>query len=570
MGDVGAARSEPKAPARALASPGGSGGSARCRRRGRLAGRPRRAGMDSPMIPGLPLLLILWLIWSLSQEGQARRVAKQQGRPYTRANAPVVSPGFGRMIWFIAAWFFLSAPILFAADRAVQGDWRFLPLAVPCLAVLMPWTFAKVVLLPLHQARLALLLLRVPSVAWGNDRRGGPFLAATRALLSARAPSEAAVKRITTGLEKVKPLRAGGVAASGLLAAFRGDLDLARLLLASVEGFHVSARPDAAVRMAREWLAVDAAERGEWQSCAKYWGQLQQSRSGAWSFQKASGPRSRLTKLIGCVGSRIAREPRAPGSWTVWISWALAPRRRVTLPWVRRALAEASAGERAPRAAGMPPASRGDALDHALSAHAIVVGRGAGVHPAELHRAMKSWDQAFEDPGLMARVQKRSLSLEVPHPERVLFEMRRGVLEDLAIACDRARMPLRLLPADGLGVEIVDRLRNNLLESVERATESLHLRMEANRRLPASDELAESLSVQEACSRAAVMGGEEVRRIAFTISQGDLCNHAVWLYNDRGEKPVANVIMHWLHSEASAVGDAEGAELHRKNLACGI
>jgi len=211
-----------------------------------------------------------------------------------------------------------------------------------------------------------------------------------------------------------------------------------------------------------------------------------------------------------------------------------------------------------------------DALDYALSAHTLVVGRGAGVRPAELTRALKAWDRAFEDPALMGRIQKRALFLEVPSPERILFEMRRDVLEDLALASARARMPLRLMPANGLGMEISDRLRGNLLESVERATESLHRRREAGTSLPASDELAESLSVQEACIRAAAMVGDELRRIAFAIAQVDICDHAVWLFNDRREKPIANVIMQWLLSESRAVGDARGMELHGKNVGIGI
>jgi hypothetical protein len=522
------------------------------------------------MVPIIPILILLRLLYRWSEDASARRVAREQGRPLTRTSGPLVSPGFGRTIWFIVAWFFLPSALVFLIGEVVRGEWVLAPLLVPCLALLMPWRFARFVLVPLHQARLALLLLRVPSLAWGKDKRGGPFLAAAWALLSARKPGDETLKRVSAGLEKQKPLRAAGTAASGLLAAVRGDFERTRLILASVEQFHFSARPDAAVRLAREWLAVDAVERGDWHSATRHWGQLLQNEFGVWSFQRASRPRSRLTRLIGKVGSRVTRDPRAPGAASVWLSWALAPRRRTSLGWVRRALAEAKAGEAAGRAAAMRPAHSTDTLDQALSAHTIVVGRGAGVRPAELTRALKAWDRAFEDPELMGRVQKRALSLDVPSPEKVLFEMRRDVLEDLALASAWARMPLRLLPANGLGMEIGDRLRGNLLESVEKATESLHRRLEARQQLPASEELAESLSVQEACVRAAAMGGDELRRIAFAIAQADVCNHAVWLFNVQKEKPVANVIMQWLLSEARAVGNAEGVELHQKNVGIGI
>ena len=46
---------------------------------------------------------------------------------------------------------------------------------------------------------------------------------------------------------------------------------------------------------------------------------------------------------------------------------------------------------------------------------------------------------------------------------RLLFDMRQDVLHDLTLASAEGRIPLRLLPANGLGLEITDLLRGSLI-----------------------------------------------------------------------------------------------------------
>jgi hypothetical protein len=47
-------------------------------------------------------------------------------------------------------------------------------------------------------------------------------------------------------------------------------------------------------------------------------------------------------------------------------------------------------------------------------------------------------------------------------------------------------------------------------------------------------------------------------------------NFAVWLYNDRTEKPLANAIFRLLEAEAVALGDAESERLNKKNSNCDL
>lgn len=52
------------------------------------------------------------------------------------------------------------------------------------------------------------------------------------------------------------------------------------------------------------------------------------------------------------------------------------------------------------------------------------------------------------------------------------------------------------------------------------------------------------------------LGGPELGCLAFTKVHTDVCALAVWLFNDRKEKPIANAMFRFLLAEATAVGDA--------------
>ena len=65
-------------------------------------------------------------------------------------------------------------------------------------------------------------------------------------------------------------------------------------------------------------------------------------------------------------------------------------------------------------------------------------------------------------------------------------------------------------------------------------------------------------------------GGLEARRLAYAACHHEVCELAVWLFNVREEKPVANAMFRWLLAEAEIVGDSASADVNRKNVACGV
>ena len=85
------------------------------------------------------------------------------------------------------------------------------------------------------------------------------------------------------------------------------------------------------------------------------------------------------------------------------------------------------------------------------------------------------------------------------------------------------------------------------------------------------DRVAEGMPVgPERYEHAARRGGPEVRRLLWSRLHGDVCGYAVWLWNQRKERPLGNAIFRYLLREATELGDAERRALQEKNVACGV
>jgi hypothetical protein len=93
----------------------------------------------------------------------------------------------------------------------------------------------------------------------------------------------------------------------------------------------------------------------------------------------------------------------------------------------------------------------------------------------------------------------------------------------------------------------------------------------AQRELPQLEEWNEFLSLRalyrQACDASASLSDLS---LAHSIIRDKLVNFAVWLYNDRTEKPLANAIFRLLEAEAVALGDAESERLNKKNSNCDL
>lgn len=471
---------------------------------------------------------------------------------------------------------FLLAGLLASQARA----WLLLLCVVVILVVLaalfMPWTVARSLLIPRGMPRAARWVASLSTRTWGNDTIGGGLVAAAWAVLRRQrhdpaAPgqtSEHAISATIAWIERERDgqpmLRASHVLATGLLAAARGDLESARLLLTSVTELAPNTTPRTVRALAREWLVADAAARGKWDLAALL----------------AREPRahSRTLRLLAAVSARLAGWDRASPPWLLWLLWLHAPHRRHTLALVQRAVDTATAAATAQAGAdsatdaaadassshaGAAPADV-DAHQRALRAHVAVL--GGDDHERAIEDLAHAWDRALSAPETRRLVNERAAALGARGADAAWRALEDAVARDLADIVRQAGLPLGRCPTQSrVMAEAARLLRETLMNEVELAFDALLRRVTAERRLAAIDEWREWLSLRALHQRAVLVGGMDLRRMVFPHVHQIACKHAVWLWNQRGQHLLANAIFRWLLTEATTVGDSEAIELQQRN-----
>lgn len=481
------------------------------------------------------LRLLLWIVIPLwrSLRGHSR--------------APL--DGFAS-VWMLA----LVLAVLLGVVTLGGGLWAA-PFFVAALVGVMPWTVARRVLVPLGMSRAARVVASLSGWTWGADRQGGGLVAAVWAELRKREPDRDRLAAIEAARDAAATFSGARVLATGLVAAARGDMAGARTLLESVASISPRTTPPAVQALAREWLVAEAAEQGEWPRAAR--------------LARGPGSRTRATRLLGAIAARLAGEPGAPSPASLWALWLIAPARRHTLAWVRRAIAARPAQAPAPVPLDhrLETSLPDDAYDIALSTHVAILGtRAERLRPDDLERLGTAWDRALADGGVRALVMQRAALLGAKGGERALASVADAVARDLAGMARAAKVPLGRSVSDSRVLGGAQRwLREELFGELELAFDALSARASSGRALPAIDEWREWLSLRAIYDRACALGGMELRRLAFPHVHQALCKHAVWLWNERTLHLMANTMFRWLLDEALAVGDVEAIELQSRN-----
>ena len=496
----------------------------------------------------------------------ARMLAGRQGGVVAR---PVRTPRARWMIllWAIVLpiWGILGLALVLGGFTAAAGGVVGSALVL-LLPLFFPWAFARHVFVPLGMPRAAYFTVAaLPDWAWMRDPRGGAVLAGAWALLRQRRPDATRADWLERKLSSAtdhKALAGAGVAASGLLAAARGDLEGARAILTSVRLVDPKATPKAARRIALDWLLADAASRGHWKAVADL---------------RLETDASRSVRLCADIARRLLGDALAPSKARIWLGWALAPHRRATLPLVRRAVAtEARVPETsAPEA---EPAPEHEHLwDRALAAHARLLRHdatevGARVGGEALARLGIAWDGALADRGEQSVLAERAfvlgLSVAAAHGGAAIARITRAVEDDIAALARAAGVRLEALrSAGGTAARAAERLRDELLAEVELASGALRRRTDEKRALPATAEWRESIAIRAQYEHAVGLGGPELQRLLFSRVKNDVWSHAYWLSSERSERTVANAAYVWLLAEARAVGDTRAIDPLTGNVA---
>lgn len=428
-----------------------------------------------------------------------------------------------------------------------NGIWLTFGLGTFCL--LFPAWIARRVLAPLGFVRLAYFTAWLSRVEWRRDKPGGPALIAAWSLVQQDKPWPSTIAWVERKLtSSKKALQGSGVVAFGLLEAAKGRLEPAREWLDSVLMFDPRVAPPQVRVVAAEWLATDAAARGDWKRVKAI-------------AENQKWPGSSTLTLLKALAGRMLGEP-LPTNVGLWFWWLLAPRQLWTRGFVKQATAQKGKRTVAQKALPAPPEAldalgRATFLTLALKAH----GAPAAGSVVEVARA---WEAALGT-DLRSKLFMRATLVGGGEPDAAVEEVRQLVEKELGT----------LLPSTLSGVQgelpsliqsAASGRRGVVFAELEERMARMDSRKVSSKELPQLEEWRELLALRALYKQSC----EGDHPLAHSVIRDKLVNFGVWLYNQREEKPVANAIFHMLESEAVALGDSDSEELNKKNRECDL
>lgn len=469
----------------------------------------------------------------------------------------------------------LAVGVLLALERGSTGP--IAPLAVLTavgLVAVHPWIAVRWCI-PLGLPRLAVTLGRLGGHPWVRDPEGGAVLGGVLAQLRRSVDPE--MHAWLRGRLRRGPLRGAGLVAAGLLAADAGDRDTARALLVSLDDLDPDLCPPLARRLALDWLVADAVRDGDWarvQSLTEDHPELSPTLRLMLALARWHRGPSEHGAAAGAEGELDRGSPAASSLWRAWLA---APRRRHTLALVRGALARpahltalelpavtlADDPRLAANDGGPPPA---EAL--ALHMEAIVEGDAPGA-AGRMARAAAAWDRTIDDFGFRGHVRRRAESLRCESTgEKVIAQLHRDVCEDLARLMIEAGVPVESMGSGTTARRVAGHAHAGALEDLRRVAASVDGPKPA---LATVEHVVTQwlawLKVRRRYEAIARVASPELRREAYEIVELHLRQLMAWLWNELGERGLANAISTWLLLEAERVHDEASAAYHRHNVA---
>ena len=513
----------------------------------------RARGLRVAKVSTAPLFLAILIVRVVIAFAHSRTGAKGQ-----RIAQP--THGVRRFLRFVFIWL-LAAPLAgYVAITDSANAASYVPGALFLFTALF-WPIARYVLAPFGLVKPA-YYVALGAWAQNEERSSLALLAASIALIRRPQFDPEAAEFLDQKLQGESTLRGAGIAASAVLALARGDHEGARVLFESVRTLDGRVCGPAARHTAAEWLAASAAERGNWDEVAQIGADLVDAGRPAW--------------LLSGVAKRLLGRGDAPTKWWLLFRWAFSPARLATYPLVERAIAVPDGAvpideDRDSTLPQVPVSPEGDRLARALAMHVNLLTSKRPV-AREIAAVGRAFDEALSSDSLAHDIEERAVFLGANRGSSVLSRLRADVEESLFHLLKRHRIALDDT-VDDLGETAASaqrRLRDEALAVIEALSDAVKNRVSERRALSPIDEWREFSALRLAYERGVGMGGAELRYLAFTKVHRDVCAQAVWLFNDRKEKPIANAMFRFLLSEARAVGDTAGVELQTKNVSCGV
>jgi hypothetical protein len=365
--------------------------------------------------------------------------------------------------------------------------------------------------------------------------------------LARKNPSEEAISWLERKLRNAETIQGSGVVAAGLLAALRHDTDRARGLLATADRMHARLIPRSMRAIARDWLVVDAARVGNWPRVIRLG--LTDTNRLRWSYSMAR------------IGERLTGDPQAWRNWQLWPCFLWAPRRRVTYPLFRRALAvpvrRSVQADAPPGAAGLPLALGG--LARALE--------GANAHDGKLlARSIDAVDREL-DP-MHPMIEQRLGMLGGRGNAGSVQSLFRHRLIDLAIPLIEDDPYLaRAAQQDSIMEQAVWQVRRRLMGDIESQCRDYRERTAGEDSLDLVSEWETWARLNSSADRLLELDSA-AENVLFQMVYAPVCNFAVYQHNGRKRIALAHDMFIWLLRYAHDTPEAR--QLLAKNVQAGI
>lgn len=481
---------------------------------------------------GFAVLVVFWLL-ARGARGAAPQAQPQSDVPFAALVRILAGLGASTMAVIVA-----RDGLGWARDGAPEPPRALMAVDVVLWSIAIPDLWIEGVLVPIGAARLSAWLERTlaPPSAY-HERDGAGLLVAARA--AARRPSTARLAYARRAIARAPQIGSRGAAAHALLLAVEGHLDDARALFQLVTDVHF--REPGTARFARDWLAVDAASRGDRRAIAR----VARERAG------------RLARLLAALASL-----EAPAAWSararLCVRWAFTPYRRQTWPLVRRTLAGATW-----TAPHEPMLS-----DAALEAHRRLLGRGPHeVRLRDVRAAVEAIETLSTSAELGARLATRALALgATTDVERLRSDWCRALTADVADVVAPTDLSLEHLESSPTKEQLLDAVRERRRAALEGLAADVRARTTDRRDLPAVEEWLAWSRIARALRRALRSASDAELAVLHRIVYPGVTNWAVRLCNVRGLRWLASHVFATSATLAERVHDVAAASQLRSNV----
>jgi hypothetical protein len=440
-----------------------------------------------------------------------------------------------------------TAAIISEADiGAVAGT---VVVAAEIALVWMPTAVLRSTIVPLRMPRFAYWTVMIcwPLGLVKEVGAGGVIYGALA--LARQDASHKAIPWLERKLDRVTPIRGVGVVAAGLLAALRGQGERARQLFAIADKMNARLIPSGVRAIARDWLVADAARAGKWRKVIRL------GRHGAkrlrWSYSMAR------------IAERLTEDHGACRDWQLWLYFLIAPRRRVTYPLLRRALAVPARQMAQPDAT--PPVVHPD-LPHALGLLADVIGRMHAQDGEALARSIGAVEEQLLS--MRDQIERRLNALGSRSDAGAILSAFRQRLIDLATPLIEGDFSLagRAQPGSIMD-EAQERVRRRLFDDIEALCRDYRERTMEESSLDLVAEWQAWAALRITAEQILELDPGASNALFHTV-YASVCNFAVFQHNNRNRIVLAHDMFTWLlrHSQS----DTEASQLLVRNVKAGI